>query len=128
MPLRYTNPPATKRRIPRPLPVAARLPAARRRGQRQRRRQREWLARDFEGDWYPKHWPSMTVAEDGGVLLGLVQPAGDEINGLWVDPAAQGRGVGTALLERARAWAVEHGYHAMTLTTFRDVAWNGPMV
>ena len=24
------------------------------------------------------------------------------------------------------AWAVEHGYHAMTLTTFRDVAWNGP--
>ena len=51
------------------------------------------LARDFERDWYPRHWPAMTVAEDGGVLLGLVQPEGDEVNGLWVAPEAQGRGV-----------------------------------
>jgi ribosomal protein S18 acetylase RimI-like enzyme len=72
---------------------------------------RDWLARDFERDWYPKHWPSMTVAEAGGVVLGLVQPMHDEINGLWVDPAAQGRGVGTALLRHAEAQiaAVGHG-------------------
>jgi ribosomal protein S18 acetylase RimI-like enzyme len=82
---------------------------------------REWRARDFEGTWYPVHWPSMTVAEDGGALLGLVQPMMDEINGLWVDPAAQGRGVGTALLRHgerevasagfARAWLSCSGFN-----------------
>jgi hypothetical protein len=55
---------------------------------------RDRLAREFERDWYPRYWPDMTVAEDGGVPLGVVQPMGDEVNGLWVDPAAQVRGSG----------------------------------
>lgn len=59
---------------------------------------RDWLARGFEEAWYPKHWPEMTVAEADGVILGLVQPTADEINGLWVDPPAHARGVGSALL------------------------------
>ncbi|HJZ92636.1 MAG TPA: GNAT family N-acetyltransferase [Gemmataceae bacterium] len=71
---------------------------------------REWLDRDFERDWYPKHWPSMTVAEAGGVILGLVQPMNDEINGLWVDPVAQGRGVGTVLLAQGEAEIAAAGY------------------
>jgi [ribosomal protein S18]-alanine N-acetyltransferase len=71
---------------------------------------REWLARDFEREWYPKHWRRMTVAEAGGVVLGLVQPVDDEINGLWVDPAAQGRGVGTALLLHGEAEIASAGY------------------
>lgn len=71
---------------------------------------REWLAREFERDWYPRHWPSMSVAEDGGVVLGLVQPMADEINGLWVDPAAQGRGVGTALLLHGEARIAAAGF------------------
>jgi ribosomal protein S18 acetylase RimI-like enzyme len=71
---------------------------------------REWLARDFESDWYPKHWPSMTVAEVDSVILGVVQPAADEINGLWVDPAAQGRGVGTALLAHGEGQIVAAGH------------------
>ena len=33
-------------------------------------------------------------------LLGVVQPTTDEVNGLWVDPAAQGRGVGRRCMER----------------------------
>jgi hypothetical protein len=38
---------------------------------------RDRLAREFEREWYPRHWPAMTVAEDDGVLLGVVQPEGD---------------------------------------------------
>ena len=36
------------------------------------------------------------------------------------------RGLGGRLLEHACAWARERGYPAMTLSTFRDVPWNGP--
>ena len=71
---------------------------------------REWHAREFEREWYPKYWPSMTVAEADGTLLGLVQPMNDEVNGLWVDPAAQGRGVGTALLGHGEATVAAAGY------------------
>ncbi len=48
---------------------------------------------------------------------------------LWqlsVLPAAAGRGVGTALLDAVCGWAAKQGYAAVTLTTFRDVSWNGP--
>jgi GNAT superfamily N-acetyltransferase len=63
-------------------------------------------------------------------------PAGyllvEEVDGLAhleqisVDPAFAGRGLGGLLVERAVAWARDHGYPAITLTTFTDVAWNGP--
>jgi len=36
------------------------------------------------------------------------------------------RGVGTALVERAIAWAKEHGFSTMVLSTMRDVPWNAP--
>lgn len=36
------------------------------------------------------------------------------------------RGLGTALLQHTCTWAEQHGYDAVTLTTFRDVAWNAP--
>src|SRR5262249_30064225 len=71
---------------------------------------RDRIARELERDWYPRYWPDMTVAEDGEVLLGVVQPMGDEVNGLWVDPAAQGRGIGTALLRHAERQIVAAGH------------------
>ena len=40
--------------------------------------------------------------------------------------AYQGRGIGTALLETVADWASELGFDAITLTTFRDVEFNGP--
>jgi ribosomal protein S18 acetylase RimI-like enzyme len=43
------------------------------------------------------------VAVAGGALLGLLAIAGDRVGHLYVEPAAQGRGVGTALLAHARA-------------------------
>lgn len=76
----------------------------------------EWYARDFERDWYPKYWPSMTVVEAEGIVLGLVQPLRDEINGLWVDPSAQGRGVGTALLRHGETEIAAAGYGRVWLS------------
>jgi GNAT superfamily N-acetyltransferase len=37
------------------------------------------------------------------------------------------RGIGAALVERVCDWAMAQGLPAVTLTTFRDVAWNGPL-
>jgi [ribosomal protein S18]-alanine N-acetyltransferase len=76
----------------------------------------ERLARQFEQDWYPRHWPAMTVAEEEGILLGVVQVEGDEINGLWVAPAAQGRGVGTDLLRHAEQQVKASGHSRAWLT------------
>ncbi len=37
-----------------------------------------------------------------------------------------GRGLGVRLLDAAEEWARKRGYRRMTLTTYRDVPWNGP--
>lgn len=79
----------------------------------------EWLTREFERGWYPKHWPQMTVAEEDGGLVGLVQPAADEINGLWVEPAVQGRGIGSALLAEGERQITAAGYGRVWLSCSR---------
>lgn len=43
-----------------------------------------------------------------------------------VDPAWQGRGVASALLDALGARAKAEGRGALTLTTYGDVAWNAP--
>lgn len=43
-----------------------------------------------------------------------------------VHPEAARRGVGRRLLDIAEQWAIDHELDALTLTTFVDVAWNGP--
>jgi GNAT superfamily N-acetyltransferase len=79
--------------------------------------------------------------EDHLDQAGLVLAAGDPPVGfacvelvdgvahLWqlsVLPSAGRRGLGTALVRAVCAWAAEQGLAAVTLTTFRDVPWNGP--
>lgn len=44
-----------------------------------------------------------------------------------VRPDEQGRGVGRALIGQVRYWAKGSGYSTLTLTTFTDVPWNGPL-
>ena len=44
-----------------------------------------------------------------------------------VSMAAAGRGVGSLLVAEVFDWAGRRGYDAITLTTFRDLAWNGPL-
>ena len=43
-----------------------------------------------------------------------------------VHPDHGRRGVGTRLIRHVCHWATNTGYHAVTLTTFRDVPWNSP--
>jgi N-acetylglutamate synthase-like GNAT family acetyltransferase len=43
-----------------------------------------------------------------------------------VDVAAQGRGHGVALLVAVDRWSALRGLDGVSLTTFRDVAWNRP--
>jgi GNAT superfamily N-acetyltransferase len=43
-----------------------------------------------------------------------------------VHPSFGRRGIGRALIEHVDQWARSQGFIAITLTTFRDVAWNGP--
>ena len=67
----------------------------------------------------------------------LDQPVGyvlvDDVDGnahveqVSVRPEYQGLGVGRSLIERVRAWAVHTRKPAVTLTTFKDVAWNQPL-
>ena len=56
----------------------------------------------------------------------------DEVDGMAhieeiaVLPGRMRAGLGSALLEAACEWAREAGYPAITLTTYADIAWNGP--
>jgi GNAT superfamily N-acetyltransferase len=53
----------------------------------------------------------------------------DGIPHVWqlaVDPEYGRQGLGRALVEAACTWARTVGFDSITLTTFRDVPWNGP--
>ena len=59
---------------------------------------------------------SLLEIVDGDVYI-------DEVD---VHPDHGRRGLGTALVRASCDWARAHGYRAITLTTWRDVPWNGP--
>jgi GNAT superfamily N-acetyltransferase len=72
------------------------------------------------------------VAVDGhggavGYVVVDVVDGNAHVEQVSVDPDHQGRGIGGALVERVRDWAVDNGMRAITLTTFRDVPWNRPL-
>lgn len=69
------------------------------------------------------------ATEDGDVVgFALVEvfDAAAHVEEISVDRAHGGRGHATALLDEVAAWATSAGLTALTLTTFRDVAWNRP--
>jgi GNAT superfamily N-acetyltransferase len=76
------------------------------------------------------------LAESAAVLVAGAPPVGfvrlDVVDGeahvsqLSVVPQASGRGVGSALLAAAYAWAAAAGHRSITLTTFADVPCNAP--
>jgi GNAT superfamily N-acetyltransferase len=75
---------------------------------------RAWVALDEAG------------APTGHVLVDVVD-GNAHIEQVSVIPAWQGRGVGRALVDQVGAWATVAGLPAITLTTFTDVPWNGPL-
>ena len=70
------------------------------------------------------------AADDQGQIVGfaLVTELGlfAHLAELHVLPAHGRQGLGSALLEAVCAWAYTRGFSAVTLSTFRDVAWNAP--
>ena len=70
------------------------------------------------------------VAYVGEAMAGFLvaQPFSRELH-IWemdVAPAFQRQGIGAGLVRAAQIDARNTGFKAMTLTTFRDLAWNGP--
>ena len=68
------------------------------------------------------------VAGDPPVGFASVEVV-DGMAHLWqlsVLPSASRQGIGTALLGAVCDWGTSQGYSAVTLTTYRDVPWNGP--
>jgi GNAT superfamily N-acetyltransferase len=73
---------------------------------------------------------SWVAGDNRGQLLGFLSAelSGDALH-IWemsVRPAAQGQGIGRALIEAAIAFAKRRALRSLTLTTFRDVPWNAP--
>jgi GNAT superfamily N-acetyltransferase len=72
----------------------------------------------------------VAVDADGrpvGYVLAEVVDGNAHVEQVSVEPAHQGMGIGRALIDQVRSWAYAADLPAMTLTTFRDVPWNGPL-
>lgn len=59
------------------------------------------------------------------VIVDIVDGAA-HIEQVSVHPDASRRGLGRALVDHVAQWALDNEASALTLTTFRDVPWNGP--
>lgn len=83
---------------------------------------------------------SLAAAQQAGLLWVALEPAGAPV-GFAVASMCDGRvhleeldvlpghgrkGIGSALIEAVEGYALKRGCEEMTLTTFRDVAWNAP--
>lgn len=70
------------------------------------------------------------VATYDGAVAGYVEASVVDghahVDQVSVRPAAGRRGIGRALVRRVEAWGRERNLDGTTLTTFRDVPWNGP--
>ncbi|MGA0607216.1 GNAT family N-acetyltransferase [Phenylobacterium sp. VNQ135] len=73
---------------------------------------------------------TLWVSEADGALLAFLAATADgdrlHIDEVDVDQPAQGRGLGRRLMAHAIGWAMKRGLAQVTLTTFRNVPWNGP--
>lgn len=84
------------------------------------------------GQWAPSLDAGLLwVADDPqsgviGFLAGKIEDGGLHIEEIDVVLERQKQGHGRRLIERAADWARDLGLAALTLTTFRSVAWNGP--
>ena len=76
----------------------------------------QWVRKDRESISYPRDWAEMLVLEADGMVAGLVQPTADEINGIWVHPDFQGRGIGKRLMDAGEEIIAGRGYRRSWLT------------
>lgn len=73
----------------------------------------------------------MAIDEDDqkpiGYAVSSVVDAQAHLDQVSVSMAAAGRGVGSRLVAEVFNWAITRGYDTISLTTFRDLPWNGPL-
>lgn len=93
----------------------------------------EWIADDAvqssdEHRRLIRHGLAWVAEEDDrgivAFLNGELLPDALHIWQIAVHRQRQGRGIGRALIETARLFALENGVEVLTLTTFREVPWN----
>jgi GNAT superfamily N-acetyltransferase len=61
-----------------------------------------------------------------GMVIASVRDGAVHVEEMDVLPEHGGRGLGARLLARVCEWGQARGYPAVTLSTFRDLPWNGP--
>lgn len=71
-------------------------------------------------------WIAVIDGQVVGYAIGSVVDGSAHLDQVSVIRSAQGNGVGRALIERVEQWGREQRLSFITLTTFVDVAWNGP--
>ncbi|MCE3551786.1 GNAT family N-acetyltransferase [Pseudonocardia sp. RS11V-5] len=72
-------------------------------------------------------WVAVDAADRPvGMVIASVRDHVAYVEEMDVLPEHGRRGLGSRLLARVADWAQERGYVAVTLSTFRDVPWNGP--
>ena len=71
-------------------------------------------------------WVSCLGDKPVGMVIASVREGAAYVEEMDVLPEHGRRGLGARLLARVCAWAEGEGLEAVTLSTFRDVAWNGP--
>ncbi len=71
-------------------------------------------------------WVTQVGSEVAGYISAEVLDGNAHVAQVSVAPRYAGRGIGKALVELVEAWGRAAGRPATTLTTFRDVPWNGP--
>jgi GNAT superfamily N-acetyltransferase len=85
----------------------------------------------FPGPGTPEEFDAALVVLVAGIPpVGLcrIDPLGEgaHLEQLSVHPEHGRHGIGRALLRAGVEWTASRGYRELTLTTFRDVPWNGP--
>ncbi|KRF37034.1 GNAT family N-acetyltransferase [Nocardioides sp. Soil805] len=71
-------------------------------------------------------WVTEVGAEVAGYICAEVLDGNAHIAQVSVAPAHAGRALGRSMIEHVEQWGRAAGLRATTLTTFRDVPWNGP--
>lgn len=71
-------------------------------------------------------WVAVVDGDVVGFAVADVVDGCAHVKEIAVTPEHGRRGVGTALIDRVATWTTAEQLHAITLTTFRDVAWNRP--
>lgn len=71
-------------------------------------------------------WVALVGDKRIGYALASIVDGEGHVDQVSIDPAHAGRRIGQRLIDEVCGWAAAGGSTAVTLTTFRDVPWNGP--